>query len=176
MTVMAAATLLALLPTAIAPAEDPGPKQNALQVSYYQFYNPTTAKHYYSRSIDDAFARWNGYQFERLVGSVIDGPDSGYVPFHLARHSVSGDNFYSTDFAEIQFAVQNNGFVYIGVSAYVAPPGEDFPLYRMYNPSSGDHFYTPFWGEVLSAQNIGYVYERVAAGLPCVWTGSELNC
>jgi Repeat of unknown function (DUF5648) len=67
--------------------------------------------------------------------------------------------------------------VYIGIPAYVKPPNSnDHPLYRMYNPGTGDHFYTPFWSEVLSAQSIGYVYERVAANLDCVWDGTEFDC
>jgi hypothetical protein len=30
--------------------------------------------------------------------------------------------------------------------------------------------------EVISAQNSGYVYERVAAGLLCVFDGTEFKC
>src|SRR5947207_2748436 len=38
------------------------------------------------------------------------------------------------------------------------------PFYRLYSPTSGDHFYTANWAEAVNAfTNLGYKYEGIAA-------------
>jgi hypothetical protein len=56
-----------------APAEGAALQQN-LQVGFYQWYNPTILKHYYSIDRNDPFPISNGYIFERRIGVVFDGP------------------------------------------------------------------------------------------------------
>lgn len=48
------------------------------------------------------------------------------------------------------------------VSAY-----GNHPIYRMYNPNSGEHFYTAFSNEVYDLQYVGWRYEGTA------WTAPE---
>jgi hypothetical protein len=172
LTLVAAVALVALLAAEIGPAAPQlytatasSTVQFSAIVQYRQYYNPTIGKHYYTRFTNTAPP---GFQFERVVAFVFDGPGVGLVPFFHLRHPGTGDNFYTIDWNEVQSAIQNNGYVLAGDgSAYVYPPGQQGggfrPLYRLYSPSGGDHFYTTSWEEViLVTQTLGYVYEGVA--------------
>ena len=45
--------------------------------------------------------------------------------------------------------------------AWKAPAISDSPVYRLYNPNTGDHHYTPFEGERDSLVAAGWTYEGI---------------
>jgi hypothetical protein len=91
------------------------------------------------------------------------------VDLHRLYNPETGDHFYTTDWHESNIA-QANGYRYEWVEAFVHKasgwPGHPLtPLYRLYNPSTGDHFYTTDGDEMFIAQSHGYVYEWIEASV-----------
>ena len=90
---------------------------------------------------------------------------SGSVPLYRLWNGTVGDHFYTTSSAEVN-SVENSGYVYEGVAAYVFPTQASgfVPLYRYYNSTVGDHFYIIGSANTNPAPSFfGYVYEGIAA-------------
>jgi Repeat of unknown function (DUF5648) len=164
LTLLAAAALVALLPTAIAPAEGATQKPAALTAAFYRLYNQTTGDQFYTINPNDpAFRLDSGYVYERIAAIVADGPGDNLVPFHQLYNGDTGDHFYTIDQNEVDYAVQFAGYVYEKVAAYVRPVDAGSPrFYRAYNETTGDHFYTTDQNEYNNAvQHLGYLPEGV---------------
>ncbi|KAG2135957.1 hypothetical protein DEU56DRAFT_947119 [Suillus clintonianus] len=90
------------------------------------------------------------------------------VAFLRACQSTYWDHFYTTNVTEMKNAETNLGYILQGDAAYVFTTDvpSTTPLYRMYNPSVVDYFYTTSWSEVESAEaeaDSNYTLEEIAA-------------
>ncbi len=81
----------------------------------------------------------------------------------------SGDHFYTASESERDWAIEVAGYGGEGDVGFVADAPSDsgsvdtMPLYRLYNPESGDHFYTTAADERdWAASNLGYNDEGIA--------------
>lgn len=89
---------------------------------------------------------------------------SDVVPLYLASNTVYADNLYDTEVADITFNVANNGYTFDGVAAsvFVTQELSTVPLFRQWNPSIADHFYTIDPVERDSALSAGYLDNGLA--------------
>ena len=105
--------------------------------------------HFYTTSIterDNAVAK-DGYNGEGVACYVYDPQQAGTAAFYRLFSPGSGDHFYTTSTTERDNAVAKDGYNSEGVACYVydtLPSGPDgsAAFWRLFNPSSGDHFYT----------------------------------
>jgi hypothetical protein len=128
--------------------------------------NPTTGEHFYTTS--DAEASCCGFTVEALdYYYLYSAQQSGLVPFYRCL-LMSGFHFYTTDSGcEGAQGAKNEGSLgYIATSALCGST----PLYRLYDATNGDHFYTVSASESATAQSNGYVLESTAG---YVWTTPE---
>ncbi|GLB44133.1 hypothetical protein LshimejAT787_1600630 [Lyophyllum shimeji] len=108
--------------------------------------------------------------------TIAQCPNPAYgVPLLRAWNPRATDHFYTTNSAEMDYAVANFGYTAEGTTGYVfsnQQPGS-IPLYRLWNPSASDHFYTISAVERDNAINrygygsegvAGYVYPDPACG------------
>ncbi len=77
------------------------------------------------------------------------------------------DHFYTTDEAQRNNAINNLGFNDEGIAGYIYPSTSQLctsvPFYRMYQPTTHDHFYTTNEAERDNAiKNGGYQEEHIA--------------
>ena len=87
------------------------------------------------------------------------------VPLLRAYSLSQGDHFYTTDAAEMEWAVSTGIYNSEGDAATVLPSQAPLtvPLYRLYSASAGDHLYTTSASERDTASNEGYSYEGITA-------------
>ena len=117
-------------------------------VPLYRWYNPESDDHFYTISPNGI----PSYQREGVEGiecCVFDHQISGTFPLYRWWNPDNGDHFYTISPEDIP-GYQREGSLGNGIECYVArliiqiKPGINgaVPLYRWYNPESGDHFYT----------------------------------
>ena len=65
---------------------------------------------------------------------------------------MGSDHFYTVNPAEVSSAIRQDGYHLEGTACFVYDPGLNqpgtTPLFRLFNPNSGDHFYTTNPAEV----------------------------
>ena len=94
-------------------------------------------------------------------------PDPDFIPLRRLYRADIDDYLYTTSQVEADSAVQHAGYVFETIACNVWNPNQPlppnwnlFPLLRLYNPQTGEHFYTT-QGE--TAQAI-MVAQRLKAG------------
>lgn len=121
-------------------------------VPVYRFYDPVSGDHFYTPSETektnlegnpDTSYRYEGIAFYAYPDDAFDGT----IPVYRFYNSNSGDHFYTRSEAEKATLIANPGwsYRYEGVGWYGFPDETTdgtVPVYRFYNPNSGDHFYT----------------------------------
>ena len=104
----------------------------------------------------------------------ILGAKNGWIAQYLYGKP-SASNLQNTNFGAWQYSSQmyfqnlSNNYpvdVSIDYSNLFNAPATTAPVYRMYNPNSGEHFYTENTNEVLSLQKAGWNYEGVGWNAP----------
>jgi hypothetical protein len=128
--------------------------QASSTVPLYRLYNPSNGDHFYTT---DAAERDNavsqaGYRHELVAGYLFDSQASGTVPLYRLYNPSNGDHFYTTDAAERDNAVSQAGYQHELVAGYIYETPQlirdsvitpvTTELYRLFNPQTGDHFYT----------------------------------
>jgi hypothetical protein len=101
-----------------------------------------------------------------LLLYTLDPPSTSRTAIARTYNPNNGDHMYGFDAAEgSQYGYYSEGYPYFYLLQ--SPAGSHVPLYRMYNSSLQDTFYTVDWGEADYAANwygyqhqgvIGYVY------------------
>lgn len=130
------------IPEHITPEEFPD------ETHVYRLYNPGTGEHFYTASVDEGNmlidARWS---FE---GSAWIAPKEGAPVWRLVNSA--GWHMYSSDPEERQI-LEESGWTQEGVAFYSSKPTDlpIIPVYRVYNPGTGDHLFAT---NVLEYQNL----------------------
>jgi hypothetical protein len=107
----------------------------------------------------------------QVAASGVALADPSWVPLGRLYNPGNGEHFYTANRQEGQRAIRQLGYTFEGVAGYVAaapdPASGLVPLYRLYNPSSGDHFYTTSRPEGFNARDqLGYQYEGMIGYVP----------
>ncbi|MFA5994477.1 MAG: hypothetical protein WC823_05975 [Parcubacteria group bacterium] len=127
---------------------------NASQASgtlpVYRFLNATNGDHFYTISETEKNTLLNnpqsGYASEGIAFHASPTQATNTFPIYRFRNTTNGDHFYTMSEGE-KNALLNNpqwGYVSEGVAFYAhqAQASGTAPVYRFYNASNGDHFYT----------------------------------
>jgi hypothetical protein len=128
-------------------------------------YDATTGEHFYTTSNSEASCC--GFTVEALdYYYLYSAQQSGLVPFYRCALT-SGFHLYTTSQTCEGASATNEGSM-----GWIAsgPVCGSVPLYRLYNATNGDHFYTTSSAEESGAEAGGYVFEFIAG---YVWTASE---
>jgi hypothetical protein len=150
-------------------AEAMRPPSNDCLDPLLRYWNEDISKHFYTQWWEELGpGTEDGWSFERAEGYVANSSNCyapGAQPLYRSYHPVQRDHFYTTDWSEMEYAVDHYGFRYEGITGYVLPEANsDYntrPLYRCYNADQHNHFYTTSWTEVQNAiDQWGYRYER----------------
>ena len=110
-----------------------------------------------------------GYVAEGITGYIFPTQEIQTVPLYRSYQPSVIDHFYTVDKAESDNSVTKLGYSYEGITGYVFPPSGSScpgaaPLYRAYQPTIYDHFYTMSAPERDNAvANLGYSNEGIAA-------------
>jgi hypothetical protein len=138
-----------------------------------RYFSSQKKKHYYGVDTKPIGSEPNQFQW------VLEGDSFNLYPnynnggpavYSLVNPNSSNlDNLLTTNADEIQNA-KNQGYIVTEILGYASPQGQPntFPVYRYYNPSKNDHFYTADWNELGSGSQ-GYNYEGIAFNLPTFW-------
>lgn len=127
------------------------------RVGIHRSLNRATGEHFYTASL--AEAQSPGFLLETAnFYYLYSGAHAGLVPFHRC-YNPGGFHLYTQDPA-------CEGYVLEGVLGYIATgsgTAGSAPLYRLYLPANGDHFFTVSAAERDNAvATYGYIEEGVA--------------
>jgi hypothetical protein len=119
-------------------------------VPVYRFYNTTNGDHFYTRSETEknklVTNRNSGYQYENIAFYTNPIQIGDTVPVYRFYNLVNGDHFYTINEAEKNKLITTLGTIYQyeNIAFYANPIQieDTVPVYRFYNITSGDHFYT----------------------------------
>jgi hypothetical protein len=95
-------------------------------------------------------------------------PKTGTVPVFRYNHVRNTDHFYTTDFSELGGGNINasgtDGYRFEGIGFFAFPSqvANTVPVFRYYQPGTGDHFYTTNFNELRNGGN-GWILENRAA-------------
>ena len=130
-------------------------KNSISQVPIYRFINRNNGDHFYTASTKEkdgliANPQW-GYAFEGIAFYEQISQVDGTLPVYRFYKSSTGDHFYTISESE-KNSLQSNpqhGYQYEGIGFYGYPTQSTgtYPVYRFYNATNGDHFYTIFEAE-----------------------------
>jgi len=113
-------------------------------IPVYRSFSSSIGNHLYTTS--DSEKNAPGFSYEGIAFYAFASQVSGTAPVYRFYSSTTGDHFYSASDAEKTALVNNPqwGYAYEGVAFYVYANQTDgaSPVYRFYNSSTGDHFYT----------------------------------
>ena len=140
-------------------------------VPLYRAFSPGVTDHFYTadKAEMDRATSSLGYPAEGITGYIFPTQVTQTVPLYRSYSVRNTDHFYTVDKAESDRAVANLGYSYEGITGYVFPPSDPpcpgaAPLYRTYNPTIFNHFYTMSAPERDNAvANLGYSNEGIAA-------------
>lgn len=125
----------------------------------YRYYNSATTDHFYTRDWSELGSGKNGYIYEFPEGQIAGTQLAGTVPLYRLYYP-NRDHYYTVNAVDKSNA-QAAGWTYEGVAGYVLPPNSTQtgarPVYRYWNASVYDHFYT-----LTPVSVSGYSYEMVA--------------
>jgi len=88
----------------------------------YRFWHPDRQKHFYTTSESEkAIVEQQGFVYEGITGYVLREANSLYhtLPLYRCYSSQLDNHFYTTSWSEVQSAVNNYGYIYERVEAYV---------------------------------------------------------
>jgi hypothetical protein len=125
----------------------------------YRLYNPTTGEHFYTESVGEGNALIDaGWSFE---GSAWIAPKESGAPVYRLINS-AGWHMYALE-NEKKVLVES-GWKEEGIAFYSCAPTDlpIVPIYRIYNPGTGDHLF---------AANLQEYYNLVSVG----WTGEGIR-
>ena len=127
----------------------------------YRYYSASITDHFYTRNWGELGSGGGGYVYEFAEGQIAGTQLSGTVPLYRLYYP-NRDHYYTLSWADVTNA-QAQGWNYEGVAGYVLPPNSTQagakPMYRYWNATSWDHFYTLAPPAQVNAP--GYVYEMV---------------
>lgn len=116
----------------------------------YRFASRKTGDHFYTVSESEKTAvesnsEW-GYVFEGVAFYAYQSDVAGSIPVYRFVNGTTGDHFYTAS-EEERDAIRNNtvwGYAGEGTAFYVPDTMQagTATVYRFYNPTTGDHFYT----------------------------------
>jgi YD repeat-containing protein len=116
----------------------------------YRFYNTKNGDHFYTTSEDEKNTVSNnpdsGYVFEKIAFYAYSSQISETTPVYRFYNPTTGDHFYTISEDEKNVVINNPqwGYYFENIRFYVFKNqvSNSFPVYRFYNPTNGDHFYT----------------------------------
>ena len=112
-----------------------------------------------------------GYRLDVLA--FANNNSNGDVPIYWLVNSNTGNNFYTANASEAEFAENNLNFTNKGVAFHTCSEDSN-PVYRLYNSSTNNHLYTTSARERNNAvRHANFVYENVAF-YTCKDQGDEL--
>ena len=127
-------------------AYDPQATQPNGTIPVYRYYNSTNGDHFYT--IDNV-STYTGYATEGVAFYAYDpqvAQPNGTASMYRFYNSSTGDHFYTTSENEKDSLIDNPqwDYAYEGIAFFVnsAQANEAIPVYRFYNSTTGDHFYT----------------------------------
>jgi hypothetical protein len=137
---------------------------------FYRLYNPGNGDHFYTTDRGEAnnAIRHLGYNDEGIACYVLASMFTGIAPLYRLYNPRTGDHFYTINQMEANNAALHLGYHREGIACYIFPPGIrnvpfSVPFYRLYNPRTGDHFYTTDQSEADNAiRYLGYHDEGIA--------------
>ena len=142
-------------------------------VSLFRYWRASGADHFYTTNKNEIGTTTPGtvghhqYTSEGTQCLIYSTQVTGSVPLYRYFHNTAVDHFYTTNTQEIGTTTPGqtgkNGYVSEGITGYCFPsskPGT-IPLYRYYNPSAYDHFYTTNPQEI-GTTKFGYKSEGIA--------------
>lgn len=113
-------------------------------IPVYRSFNSSEGDHLFTASSSEKDA--TGYSYEGIAFYAYAAQADGTVPVYRFYNSSTVDHFYTTSDAEKNALINNPqwGYAYEGVAFYVYADQADgtSAVYRFYNASTGDHFYT----------------------------------
>lgn len=139
------------------------PATNTSLTCVWDLSNPTNNDQYLTSSIstrDELFTtqdyQYNGVDF---YGNVIEEP--GNIPVYRAAIDGAG-SFLTTSITEYNSLIAA-GYTGYGVDFYADPPNtnDGFPVYRLYNASTGQHYWTGDINEYNTLLSEGWVSEGI---------------
>jgi hypothetical protein len=126
-------------------------------VPIHRFYHGGASDHFYSTNIGEGGP--HGYASEGVGFQLAAQQTPGLVPVYRYWKSDFKDHFYTTNAGEIGVVTQGMsgkfGYVCEGILGYISPnsiPGT-IPVYRYWNESVHDHFYTTNASEIGTVVN-----------------------
>lgn len=116
----------------------------------YRFYNPKTGDHFYTASDNEksvvANTSKSGYVYEGTAFYAFTKQSSETSPVYRLYNAINGDHFYTASENEKNSLTNNSnsGYAYEGIAFYAFSTQSNgtYPVYRLYNTTTGDHFYT----------------------------------
>lgn len=132
----------------------------------YRYYNSQITDHYYTMNWSELGNGANGYVYEGTVGPISKCFRANETyPLYKYYNSARTDHFYTVNWNELGSGAK--GYVYQGVAGFTyissnyvdgtAQCGRNL-IYRYWNATKLDHFYTSNWNELKKGGN-GWVYE-----------------
>lgn len=127
------------------------------RVGVHRFLHPGTGEHFYTTSLAEGMNA--GFDLEQAdFYRLYTGPHAGLAPFHRC-YSPGGFHLYTQDPGCEGLQLES----VMGHIATAAGTAGSIPLFRLYQPGNGDHFYTTSAAERDNAiASYGYVDEGVA--------------
>ena len=122
------------------------PNQSLGTVPLYRLYSDRAKDHFYTIS-SEGVSSIGSWHPEGIAGWVYSGPaPSNRQPLYrwykpAPNKPIKTDHFYTTSTGE---PASNSGYVFEGIECYLPVQGSvgSVPLYRYYNPTLNDHYYT----------------------------------
>lgn len=118
----------------------------------YRLYNAAKDDHFYTASLEEAEAvKAQGYLLEATYNALSARVvTEDQLPLYRLYDSQLKRHFYTDNNDEMAILVlKKGGFTLEGTLGFLAGTSSvsGTSLYRLYNPSSGDHLYTNSWVE-----------------------------
>lgn len=121
------------------------------EAAIYRMYNPNTGEHMLTAMIEEADALLGmGWKSEGVAFIAPKESDKAVYRMYAGMHT------YITDIGELHLLCENN-WHFEGIAFH---SGGSIPVYRLYNPNTGDHLFTISGAEKDSLE--GWTYESIA--------------
>lgn len=139
---------------------------------FFRLFNPRTGDHFYtSNAAERSAALSSGYKDEGVLGAILTSSTASSTALFRLFNSRTGDHFYTTSATERATAI-SSGYVSEDTAGFIFPTliaqtPSLLPMFRLFNPHTGDHFYTTSITERIRAtQRSGYTFEGITGYIP----------
>ncbi len=155
-------------------------KVRAQIVPVYRFWSQQKKALFLTSSVEErnTLLKDPKWQYDGIAFYAMSGGNQDSTPVYRLFNPSRNIHYYTADRNEMAQLIKSGEWIYEGIAFYALPNAADkegaTPVFKLFNPSTGTHFFTTLPAERDALQEEGFYYEGTVFKTFPSWGGYKL--